>query len=210
MKIHTLKAVLYQAGYLFVGTKTLSKDYEGQYYLDGKIFHTDKVMLQSGCVIIVAQSPELSIPGVPYVELEENAEQLAGNHFPMEMTGGGISKSDRQLQQNAFIKGYKAAQAKSYTEEDVVKLMRWTAEMTIGMRDSNNTHSEVFEQIDKKAQSLQPKIWSIELETQWVKDFAKGEGFGGAGSIDIEEPVTYQKDGKTFLKVKQINYARTT
>lgn len=112
MKIHTLKAVLYQAGYLFVGTKTLSKDYEGQYYLDGKIFHTDKVMLQSGCVIIVAQSPELSIPGVPYVELEENAEQLAGNHFPMEMTGGGISKSDRQLQQNAFIKGYKAAQAK--------------------------------------------------------------------------------------------------
>jgi hypothetical protein len=144
-----------------------------------------------GCLKIIAQTSNLNLKGVPFIELEEDVERLFEEH--------GISKQDERSKL-LFLKGYKAAQPKKYTEDDLRKAIA-EARMS-GQGLSKLTDNEIIK-------SLQPKIESVEVETTQEN---LGEVFNGRSSHimwgDIK-PITYQKDGRTFLRVTKINYSNT-
>ena len=74
-KYNDIKFLSMDDGYLLVG-KTPSKMFKGYYYLDGKIFHTSKYMLQSGCNEILFASKNLNLDGVPLIENSEEDSDL--------------------------------------------------------------------------------------------------------------------------------------
>jgi len=164
-----------------------------------------------GCLKIIAQTSNLNIEGIPVVEVEEGVEKLSNNHFKdywkkedgTEMKGDEISAEQMAgylCEVSAFIAGYKAAQPKKYTEDDLRKAIA-EARMS-GQGLSKLTDNEIIK-------SLQPKIESVEVETTQEN---LGEVFNGRSSHimwgDIK-PITYQKDGRTFLRVTKINYSNT-
>jgi len=60
---------------LAISDNTPLKSYEGFYYLDGKIFHTDKYCLQTGCKSIIAYQPKGNAPELDLPLLKfENGE----------------------------------------------------------------------------------------------------------------------------------------
>ena len=138
---------------------------------------------------VIGQSTNLSIPNIPYVEIEEDVEKLAWEWC------------DDHREVGAFKAGYRVASAKKYTEEDLENAFN------LGLAwDGEDTETNTFNSF---IQSLQPKIESIEVEMIWVnhRDEEHDEGGTLPGTIESYKiPVTYQKDGKTFLKVKKINY----
>ena len=159
---------------------------------------------------IVAQSPNLSIPNIPYVELEEeNVEDKAYLVMMNYLTDGNpegdfkhstIGADDNK---NWWIAGYKAASAKKWSDEDIEKAIQFGIDITC--KHTTPTHGTNFDKVEDDKNnyivSLQPKIKSIEIEmTQGAYDFLD------CPVIGEERPMTYEKDGKIFLKVKKINY----
>ena len=153
-------------------------------------------------VKVVAQSitnPSY-IDGVPFVEVGEDEEQLAiiaSNKIAVHRDG----RPDKTLVSH-WLDGYKAAQAKQFTEEDLRKAIFWGSNINPINNKSGNSL------IDDYISSLKPKVSSIEIEmTRTYEDLWIGELF-----VSVETgkftPKTYQKDGKTFLKVSKINYAK--
>lgn len=205
----TLNAIQYQNGYLLVDN---SKVYnEDMYYSTGfkevykAVVDEPKEVSDRRDFKIIAQSPELSIPDIPYVEVEDDAERihsLALDEALIHNKLNGVSVLDLIPM---FIAGYKTAQAKKYSEEDVLiirnKLVSMLPTGDVSTWDMVQAVSAYTKWFDEYIQSLQPKIVSIELEMKF-NHYIIVEG----KSSDIYIPVTYQKDGRTFLKVKQINY----
>lgn len=142
------------------------------------------------CFKVVAQSTNLSLPNIPYVEIEEIKSPYT--EFP--------------VPNQYWLEGYKAASAKKYTEEDMKKLYIGTVQ-NVGT-SIKQCDMPTWEQV---LQSLQPKVVSIEIETKQLF-FTNGNSLEGIIASEglqdtfIESPVTYNKDGKTFLKVKSIEY----
>lgn len=111
----------------------------------------------------------------------------------------------------AFIEGYKAAQAKQFTEEDLRKAinMAQIAEYD-GIRYMGLMYSP--KQI---IDSLKPKVEiEIEMEEKSHEEIQKELGTWGhdegltereydeyKANHSILKPKTYEKDGKTFLKI---------
>ncbi len=56
-------------------------------------------------------------------------------------------------------------------------------------------------------QSLQPKIAGIEIETIMTSPYKPEQDIARNSGIKYE-PVSYQKDGQTFFKVKQIYHEK--
>jgi hypothetical protein len=119
-------------------------------------------------------APELDLPLLPEIVVEDDVEKLAEKLFPMNMVGGGISKSDRQLQQNAFKKGYKSA-TKVYSEEDLRKAIKMAVK---GMLDSGVkgwttvTENEIIQSIN---QSKTPKWFVAEMQTTKSEVFREND-----------------------------------
>lgn len=162
-----------------------------------------------GAIKIVAQSPNLSLPNIPYVEIEEDDSLEA--YF----IEHGYKEDERRIpsfirvaKNSQWTKGYKAASANKYKEEDLRKAIYMAWDRIV---DTKN--------VDDIIQSLRPKVVSIEVEmketgaicktcnNQGVRHCAHPEECGACEPI--VEPVTYTKDGKTFLKVKKVNYEHT-
>ena len=88
---------------------------------------------------------------------------------------------------DAFNKCLSLNKDKRYTLEDIKTAIRYGFDVGFCSNSNNKTKNTLLSE-DEIIQSLEPKIeFEIELETEWIKDFPKG-GFGGAGSIDIEQP----------------------
>lgn len=170
---------------------------------------------------IVAQSPNLSLPNIPYVEIEEDfkltADQIINNHLNLVGPDKFDVYSNRNAVREAMImyaaQEVKAASAKKYTEEGVRKAFQ------AGHNKGNSSFPEDFYTEDEFIQSLRPKIKSIEIEEEQHKvNCHTCQGYGvttngkcgmcnGTGKVfAYYKPIAYQKDGKTFLKVKQVNY----
>lgn len=130
---------------------------------------------------VVAQSTNLSIPNIPYVEIEEDVESIVREYTDKAKLNG--------WEQSGFRIGYKAASAKGkYTEEDLENAFN------LGLSwDGEDTETNTFNSF---IESLQPKIESIEIEVENI----------WTGLSDFDAPVTYQKDGKILLKIKKVNY----
>lgn len=152
------------------------------------------------------------IDGVPFVEVgeesvEDKARLMMMNYLTDGNPNGDFKKSTIGADENIrwWIKGYKAAQAKQFTEED----LRYAINRVYNYVDGDGwSRDYITEEVFKE---LKPKVSSIEIEmiTEWWDNNLNC--WVGAEDDDTqhsrEVPKTYQKDGKTFLKVSKINYA---
>ena len=191
-----LEPIEYNGGVIWVNTTKFPTMKKGQSYwrtihsivnvcIDDKQYFEDDYP-------IVAQSPNLSIPNIPYVEVEEDVEHLAKQFITDEW-----AKDDEPIKfgiQVGFIEGYKAASTKKWSDEDIRKAIR-QGEINEGCTACRKTDDEFL-------QSLQPKIKNIEIEMTQGAYY----DFLDCPVIGEERPMTYEKDGKTFLKVKTVTY----
>lgn len=163
---------------------------------------------------IVAQSPNLSIEGIPYVEIEEeDVEQLALKEYPYRLNFTGDRDGNEEWRR-VWVKGYKVASAKKYTEEDLrLHATRFAHLCRLKGATTNNDTVNLFD--TEYLQSLQPKVVSIEVETNesYIDDklsILSKETSEAVKAMCIIKPITYTKElrGKmeTFLKVKKVNY----
>lgn len=189
----------------------------GDYYINNE----DKVLLYQGClptyhylnsVKVVAQSitnPSY-IDGVPFVEVGEDDEQIISKFSFQEIAyNNDLTVRELNAYKNGVVFGYKAAQAKQFTEEDMRKAFQ--AGQELGKNDAlfhatdriSRHEYESTPDEDDFINSLKPKVSSIEIEME-VK-LPNGLIPAIMTGNDVSSflvPITYQKDGKTFLKVK--------
>jgi len=178
----TLKAIPYQQGTLFVDEQAEIK--EGDYFFANqdvrKCVHvkqnTDYEELypygednEKGERIyhfktwktkIIAQH---NLKNIPYVELEEDVEKWALEVADKDMR---LTPHNHAPYRLGLVNGYKAAQQKKYTEDDLLELsckMYNHYFLTKGEEDTFRTKAIEF------IQSLQPKIESIEIETKEIE-----------------------------------------
>jgi hypothetical protein len=153
---------------------------------------------------VVAQSVELSIPSIPYVILERNEPldtlQVLMEDLPVDFEG---TRSDygAELEQKEWRKewdkAYKAAQSNIYSEADMEGLLRFA---------HNNPMSGDYETVVKNYIQFITEPKEIEIEMRDVPhNYQPYERKKNSTDIVpdyfIKKPVTYQKYGKTFLKV---------
>jgi len=160
-----------------------------------------KVSLGGKCKKGCSMKPgNLIIDVVTYVEVEEDVETIAHkycNYYDAAKVEG-------------FIAGYKAAQPKKYTEDDLRKAIRMM-QKKVKAKGKFGEPWERYPTEEEVVQSLQPKIESVEIETKTVFDGDDEHDEGGTLPSVVEsyeQPITYQKDGRTYLKVNKINNER--
>lgn len=153
--------------------------------------------------VIVAQSitnPSY-IDGIPFVEVGEDDWEIEKMGYAAADEGGEKTSAGYHMTAKIYwVKGYKTAQAKQFTEEDMRKA--WEAGVHFNEESSESFGPiESVNKWDNFINSLKPKVSSIEIEMN--DKFIPVDQFN---SNFKAKPITYQKDGKTFLKVKQVNY----
>ncbi len=195
----TLKAIPYQLGYIFVDGSEIK---EGDWFYSVKPRTADKAFgsnisewWKTVCEgnesarwfnKIIAQH-NLNLEGIPYVELEEDVEDIIESIVDRE-TSAELGSPIRSTYKRYCLLGYKSAKARQYTEDDLRKAI----DMARSQKSSYAMSTGGFDfEDDEIIQSLQPKIESIEIEM-----------YNG----NTDEPLTYLKDGKIYLKVAKINY----
>lgn len=129
-----------------------------------------------GAVYEIIAVSNLNLPDTPSIEIEEDINDLAYQYYTSSQYHDITSSYH-------WLNGYKAASAKKYTEEDLRKAIR-QGEINEGCTAARKTDEEFI-------QSLQPKPVSVEIDMY----------NGNTGDF-----CEYWKDGKTFLKVKKVNY----
>jgi hypothetical protein len=184
----TLKCIDYQQGKILVDEQAEIKK--------GDLILVNNEILTAGGLAdtygddhskIIAQTPNLNLEGIPYVELEDDVEKLM--YDAIQKARGNDFKTFYELAVKNCSEVYKA-QPKKYTEDDLRKAIA-EARMS-GQGLSKLTDNEIIK-------SLQPKIESVEIETTISL-------YKGNGTYGTEIPITYQRDGRTYLKVTKINY----
>jgi len=194
-----LTPIKYQEGWLYVDSEPIIGDlayHKFQPYLF-KITEANQGIAKD-CKKIVAQR-NLSLPNIPYVEdVEESIESLAHKVMMNYLTDGNPegdfkhSTIGADENKNWWIAGYKAAQSKGgYSEADLRKAIEMARETVPNRLNHPEDGFESEYDEDEIIQSLnQPK--EIEIEMEEIHGIDRWNTY----------PITYQKDGKTFLKVK--------
>jgi len=86
--------------------------------------------------------------------IKDDVEKLAEEFYPL----NDDLYPNSSLIRKAFTTGYTKAKETLYTEEQVEKLMYWTAKMTLGVWHSFKSEAKIMDELDSKIQSLkQPK-----------------------------------------------------
>lgn len=209
----------------------INRDNNGEYLVrakrvQGELNHADIDGETWACVSVsdcsskvIAQSNiKIPLPNIPYVEIEEYAVELAKQRFPdlpFSNNGGYEEEEYKQLHKGIqeqidkdreiWISGYKAASTKKYTRENLIKAFY-----------AGQQRYNLFEAADY-FKEIEPKVVSIEIETKQVcgdmsclKMELNGENSTCCGVSSVSSSETYQKDGKTFLKIKKVNYEAST
>jgi hypothetical protein len=191
----TLKVLDYQQGKILVDDKKVdfydTKSGDLIYDEVEGVTKDRNCIHRRACYKIIAQTPNLNIEGIPFIELEEDVDEKIIPVFEWLLNKSEFNEEQKEFIQYALTQCYKAAQPKKYTEDDLRKAIGLATSLIQGVDVIAFTYpTEVIIKL------LQPKIVSVEV-VMHLSD--KGEnGF---------EYVTYQKDGKTYLKVIKINYA---
>ena len=156
-----------------------------------------------GLYKIVAQSPNLSIPNIPYVEVEEdNNQSFIDSVWLNTANPNNFSHNSFEFAAKAII----ATSTKKYSEEDLrFHATRFAHLCRLHGAVTNNDTINLFDK--EYIQSLQPKIKSIEIEME-IDENIEPISTGNYPHKDdyYYKPTTYLKDGKPFLKVKKVNH----
>ena len=154
---------------------------------------------------VVAKSPNLSLEGIPYVEIEEDVESIVREYTDKAKLNG--------WEQSGFRIGYKAASAKKYNADDLRNAFK--AGELLGSQNMQEVVGRITQitamDEDEYINSIHPKVVSIGVDAKpkLVQEWGESTGLGTVETSWKEDgivPVTYSKDGKTFLKVKSIQY----
>lgn len=189
-----LKAIQHESGYIFVDER--ADGIAGWSYNkptfndDGKIGKSENNQSRK----IIAQY-NLNLGGIPHVDLEEDVQQLANNAWD----------ENHPTERRAFMQGHKAQSLsdKKYSERDIVNAI--DALLNAKSIGYALTKTDIIQSLS------QPKVESIEIETKTIFDGDDEHDEGGtlpSAVESFEQSITYQKDGKTYLKVKKINYMK--
>jgi hypothetical protein len=210
LKNMKLTPIKYQEGWLYVDKEATIQ--QGDLYLEHTQIKPDRFELYKcnhfisieNSFKVVAQR-NLSLPNIPYIEeVEEdvNIGKLAELHTLKMLDEYKSSNS------NSFIEGYKAAQYKGgYSESDMEKAIQFGIDITA--KHTTPTYGTNFDKVedDKNTyiQSLNQPKENIEIITKCsMCSMIDGHKLSCiTESLRNQTPVTYRKDGKTFLKVKQ-------
>lgn len=157
--------------------------------------------------VIVAQSTNLSISNLPYIEIEDREESwikidskagdILKDIMKKEDSNSVLYTISPKVLRKLIVAGYEVASAKKYTEEDLRKSL---GKMYIACTENKDIHiaKETTKVTNQIIQSLQSKVESIEIETTRFYD--------GFPDDFLQIPTHYEKDGKTFLTIKSIKY----
>lgn len=167
--------------------------------VDFSLVGTQENLYLNECFEVKGQT-NLSIPNVPFIEIgEEDVDLLA---IPLaekyvteskDFKAEGISNYQNGIF-NGFIEGYKAAKEKyAYTEEDLRKAMDYEYDM----RKEFDKYGTTKKSREKFFASLNTPPNEIEIEMEL------GHAEFGSDNRYNTKPITYTKDNKTYLKVKQ-------
>lgn len=146
---------------------------------------------------IEAQSTNLSLPNIPYVEIEESVEDLAYEYYVSSPYHDIVSSYH-------WLNGYKAASAKEWSTQDVIDILnKYYTDEAPG--------DYIKRDIGRLLQLLQPKVVSIEVEMEEGEWHSKQTTYDQPDrewfvKYDCPKPTTYVKDGRTFLKVIKVNH----
>ena len=164
-----LTRIDYSGGYVWVINKRVRPSTKDFTFWAGLLFYPLSAIYDDS-LKVVAQSTNLSIPNVPYVEFEEEKPEYN------------------------WAKGcYEQVEPKTYSEDDLRRAIEMARE-----RIKHPDYDYVYEDANEIILSLNQPPLDIEIETTRAR-FPKGDD----GWEDIYSPVTYMRDGKTYLKVKQ-------
>jgi hypothetical protein len=144
-------------------------------------------ILEGSWFIVVAQTPEVRIEGVPIVEVEDIYDKLADDWLMRNYP----NQSVRGEKFTAFIAGYKASQSKScYTEEQMyVALTSYRIALYKSLyKGEFGVGNDTW--IKEYLKSIQP---TIVVEMVDMNDYD-----------DDKIATTYIKDGQTYFKLKSV------
>jgi hypothetical protein len=171
---------------LEVSENTPPKSYKGFYYLDGKIFHTSRYCLQTGCKEIIAHkpkgnAPELDLPLISEMVVEDDVEKFACNIYNLsyeeylhirehvsqtresveaEYEHLGLEIPNKYFDVISFITGYNHRIAtKVYSEEDMIDFALWRSITVFDKPYTINGEFELWKSLN------QAKTWVRTIET---------------------------------------------
>ena len=204
------KLIKLKEGYIIVSNEEIENYYFNNHtkeiYLEinpKRLEVTNKELNKEIIFKIIASTFIPQLPNIDFNNLEEEFDivdvpKLANKQFD-EDTNKIPSPTphwydSQDIQFDSFIKGFNKCLSlnkdKLFTLEDL--------RIVFGLGAANNANGKPsFEDI---IQSLQPKEWDIEIETEYIKDFYR-DGFRGAGTIDIKQPKITNNKIK-ILKIK--------
>ncbi len=145
---------------------------------------------------ILCQTPELSLPNIPYVELKvkDDVEKLA-----LKECDKGLYRNTRDLLilRRGFIIGYNSNPNK-FNEEDMIGFPNWL----VGNRWYSQWEGLWIRKFSYKGAESKT---TGELFQEYLQSLRK-PNYSDIDCVEIEEGITYQESGKTFWKVKEIKY----
>ena len=201
-----IEPINYVSGTIYVDKTTPIKDGQLGWSINDCTYTHFKHLGEHYGHAIVAQSPDLLLRNIPYLEAHyaEEEDSAAIDYVTKIMGEHNLSNSTGKM----MIDCYKAASGKKWSDEDIMKAYYQ------GCKDAVNSVTNELDFITPESylQSLQPKIKSIEIEmdteyyvnNEWKSVLLPSEWDDSNPTRQV--PMTYQKNGKTFLKIKQINY----
>jgi hypothetical protein len=202
-------------GFIITSDETPDKMYEGVYFLDGKVFHTDKTMLQTGCKKVIAQQDQIDFSALSEEEQKKigwfDVEKFVENEYkkyklhPMEGLYP-LQGSTKRFIIETVQKARELLSDRRFTLEDVKSAFEFYSFASISQQPYNE--EELQNDFDIFIQSLFQKSWEVELEMVRTCDVERGKCDCSEMDIDCQcysiKPITHQKDGRTYLKLKQI------
>lgn len=101
-------------GFDYYVSITPDKNYEGYYVVYDKLFHTSKIMLQSGCKKVIAtNNSNIDLP-----QVIDEVEELAKNYTK----DGTKHYMEKTNVEQSFIAGYnKSQETHSFSEDDMIE-----------------------------------------------------------------------------------------
>lgn len=162
----------------------------------------------SACRIILASNdPSLGLPLLP--DIEEDIEQLALSIYPeiKHLTQASNTDIEKQISKRiGFVKGYKAAKAKGYTEEDMKDIVLCAPDKQCV--DEAGSFENWFK---RYLQSLNPLPIAVEVEMDIDNPCPKCGKDNTHGNYDYSKPNTPLIDtlcnecGTVFLPIPKVD-----
>lgn len=143
------------------------------------------------CQKIIAGIPKL--PAIDFSALSEKECKVIGWIDLEKLARDAVSASnsvDVKLVREVWKNGFETAQSlneKKFTLSDLKSAFSHYAFTSTSQQPYSD--KELDEAFDKFVSALsRPKVFDVEIETEWYKDLPPGGGFGGAAPIDLERP----------------------